>query len=151
MTNPTILDTSSAFRAGYKNFRNTLYNDERGRQGPAGTIKFLGGRFLTPDELCRLSARRAAGLLWVDSKVPSWVNVGVSANLGTRTEMIVEFCRSLVVADENQLVPDFGWPKGNALVPFRIRGPRLPVGWRSVEMDGRFPLIPYADSPGNSP
>src|SRR5947207_2902845 len=53
------------------------YDDPRGRRGPRGTIKFLGGRFLRPNELRSLTAARAASLLWVDGKVPAWINIGV--------------------------------------------------------------------------
>lgn len=38
------------------------------------------------------------------------------------------------------LQPDYGALPGNDLVPFRIRGPGVPEGWRSVELDGRVRL-----------
>jgi hypothetical protein len=123
-------------------FTLSAYNDPRGRPGPPGTIKFLGGRLLKPNDLHRLSASRAAALLWVDGKVPAWVNIGVAACRGMKTELLIHFSRRLVLADEGQLPPDFGCAKGNRLVPFRIRGPALPGGWRSVELDGRVPLVP---------
>jgi hypothetical protein len=129
-------------------FTISRYDDPSGRRGPPGTIKFLGGRFLKPSDLVRLTARRAAALLWVDGKVPAWINIGVGARLETTTELVLRFCRLLVPADEGQLPPDFGCPPGNPLVPFRIRGPGPPVGWRSVELDGRVPL---ATDPHSSP
>lgn len=115
------------------------HDDPRGERGPTGTIKFLGGRFLKPDHLSRLPAARAAALLWVDGKVPAWINVGVCGCLDAQTELSIEFCRTLVPADENDLPPDYGCEKGNPMVPFRIRG-RVPFRWRSVELDGRFSL-----------
>jgi hypothetical protein len=117
------------------------YDDPHGRRGPPGTMKFLGGRFLKPTDLSRLTAARAAALLWVDGKVPAWINIGVAACLDTKTEFIIRFSRTLVPADENELPPDIRCSKGNPLVPFRIRGPGLPRGWRSVELDGRVPLV----------
>jgi hypothetical protein len=128
-------------------FTISLYDDQRGRRGPPGTIKFLGGRLLKPGDLRRLTAARAAALLWVDGKVPAWINIGVSACLETKTELLMRFCRTLVPADENELPPDFGCPKGNRLVPFRIRSPALPAGWRSVELDGRVPLLGEGNAP----
>jgi hypothetical protein len=116
------------------------YDDPRGTRGPPGTIKFLGGRFLQPRDLRRLPAPRAASLLWVDGKVPAWINIGVSASLESKTEMLLRFSRQLVPADENQLMPDYGCEKGNPFVPFRIRGASIPYGWRSVELDGRVSL-----------
>jgi hypothetical protein len=121
-------------------FTISAYDDPRGRRGPPGTLKFLGGRVLNPDDLRRVTAARAAELLWVDGKVPAWINIGVAACSGTGTELIIRFCQTLVPAAESELPPDLGCPKGNPLVPFRIRSPGLPAGWRSVELDGRVSL-----------
>ena len=46
------------------------YNDQNGRQSEEGKLKFLGGRFLKPDELENLPADKAASLLWADGKIP---------------------------------------------------------------------------------
>jgi hypothetical protein len=125
------------------------FDDPRGKRGPAGTIKLPGGRFLDPSSLRRMNAGRAAALLWLDGKVPAWINVGVSSCSQNRTELIVRFCGTFVPADENELPPDIGCVKGNELVPFRIRGPGLPPGWRSVELDGRVSLMPDDSSPND--
>jgi hypothetical protein len=114
------------------------HDDRRGRRGPPGTIIFLGGRFLKPGDLQRLAPERAAALLWVDGKVPAWINIGVHACDDTSTELFLRFCRHLAPADETKLPPDAGWPEGNHLVPFRIRSPVLPSDWRSVELSGRI-------------
>ena len=53
------------------------HDDLSGRCGPEGTIKFLGGRFLYPSGLVRISPVRAAQLLWVDGMVPAWINIAV--------------------------------------------------------------------------
>jgi hypothetical protein len=79
-------------------------------------------------------------LLWVDGEVPAWINIGVSACVGTKTELLIRFSGTLAPADEDELPPDVGCPRGNRLVPFRMRGPGPPLGWRSVELDGRIPL-----------
>ncbi len=124
------------------------YNDPRGRPGPPGTLKFLGGRLLGPDDLRRLTATRAAALLWVDGKVPAWINIGVCGCLEAKTDLLLRFSRNLVPADEDELPPDVGCPRGNPLVPFRIRGPSTSAGWRSVALDGRVPLNGDEGLPG---
>lgn len=105
----------------------------RGTQGPPGTIKFIGGRFLRPDELKKLDARRAASLLWVDGKVPAWINIGVNSYSETHTELMILFNSELLVpANENELPPDVGCQRGNSIVPFRIRGPDVLRDWSPV-------------------
>jgi hypothetical protein len=99
------------------------YNDPRGTQSKFGKLKFLGGRFLNTSELQNLSAPRAAPLLWVDGKVPSWINVSVKNYNADSTEIMLEFSKTLVPADEAKLLPDIGMKPNDALVPFRIRGP----------------------------
>lgn len=99
------------------------YNDPRGTQSKFGKLKFLGGKFLNPSELKNLSADRAASLLWVDGKVPFWINVSVENYNADSTKIMLEFSRTIVPADEEKLPPDFGMKPNNPLVPFRIRGP----------------------------
>lgn len=124
------------------------YNNPDGRAGPPETIKFLGGRFLRPEDLKCVPAKRAAALLWVDGRIPAWINLYVRSRSEFTTELHVLFSTYLVPADENDLTPDVGWPKGNAIAPFRIRGPHTPYDWRSIELDGRFPLSwPGSDEP----
>lgn len=127
------------------------FHDPHGRPPPPGKLKFLGGRFVRPQDLRRLSADRAASLLWVDGRVPAWINIGVTAALATQTELILRFTGRLFPADENKLAPDVGCPPGNRLIPFRLRGPSMPGGWRSVELDGRVPLIPDPDATDDRP
>ncbi len=116
------------------------HNIAQGRQGTAGTIKFLGGRFLVPQEYTRIPWRDAARLFWVDGTVPAWINIGVYDYDETHTELEVHYCDTLLPADPYQLPADLGCERGNAMAPFRIRGPGPPENWRSVELDGCFPL-----------
>jgi len=99
------------------------YNDPNGTQSKMGKLKFLGGRFLNPSELKNLSADRAASLLWVDGKVPSWIDVNVNNYDAYSTEIMLSFSKTLVPAVEEKLPPDYGMEPNNPLVPFRIRGP----------------------------
>ena len=119
-----------------------------GTQGPPGTIKIIGGRFVQPDDLLRVNARRAASLLWVDGKVPAWVNLGVIDYANRLTELYIRFCSRIVMADVNLLPPDARCEPGNPIVPFRIRGPGTPNGWRSVELDGRINLKRDSENAG---
>ena len=75
------------------------YDDARGARGPEGTIKFLGGKFVKPTELRALKAATAASLLWIDGKVPEWVNIAVANCSDTQTEFELMFSRNLVPAD----------------------------------------------------
>ena len=88
-----------------------------------GKIKYLGGRFVTPDELVRLTAGCAGTLLWVDGKVPAWINIGVVNCTDTFTEYQLMFSRTLRPANPELLRPDINMEPGNKYVPFRIRGP----------------------------
>jgi len=112
-------------------FTLSAHDNKEGRRGPPGTIKFLGGRFLKRDDLLRLPAWRAGSLLWVDGKVPAWINIGVCDCSDSKTELMVRFCDTLVPADEEKLEPDVNAPRGNLLVPFRIRGPGDKKNWRT--------------------
>lgn len=95
--------------------------DEQAEKG--GPIKFLGGRLLNSDELIGVPASRAGALLWVDGKVPEWVNICLTGYSSTASEFELYFSKLLLPANEKELPPDAGTERGNRLVPFRIRGP----------------------------
>ena len=115
-------------------------DDPRGSRGPEGTVKFLGGRFVLLKDLYRLEASKAASLLWVDGRVPAWVNLCVVDCDEHTTSIEVAYTQVLMEADESKLPRDIGASPENALAPFRIRGPGVPDGWRSIANDGRVPL-----------
>ena len=52
--------------------------------------------------------------------------------------LVVESLPQLVTADENTLPRDIptAVDESDPVEPFRIRGPVVPHGWRSVERDG---------------
>jgi hypothetical protein len=116
-------------------------DDPRGRRGPADTVKFIGGRFIKPEALVLVHASRAVHLLWVDGKVPAWVNLSVSSLDAETTHVSVTYSHDLVPADEDRLPPDAVVPKEGSLAPFRVRGPAMPSGWQSSEADGRISLL----------
>jgi hypothetical protein len=126
------------------------FDDPRGARGPVGTIKFFGGRFLRSEQLRRLTASRAGDLLWVDGKCPAWVNLSVCCCDSTVTEIRVRVSRDLMIADPRLLPRDVGTSPDNDLAPFRLRGPGVPEGWRSVEQDGRVSLLKRAHDHGDA-
>lgn len=107
------------------------FDNPQGRRGPVGTMKFIGGRFLKPEELRRVPPHRAASLLWFDGKVPAWINIGVYDFTERETELMISFCDTLLPADEDKLPLDVHAQRGNPLIPFRIRGPAVSDNWRS--------------------
>jgi hypothetical protein len=115
-------------------------DDHRGRRGPEGTIKYFGGRFIRPDDLRCIPAHRAADLLWVDGKVPAWINVCVTSATAEATHIGLLCSAKLVPAEESRLSRDIVTVPGDPIEPFRIRGPAVPEGWTSVRESGRVPL-----------
>jgi hypothetical protein len=122
-----------------------VIDDPNGKRAPEGMIKFFGGRLLKPEALHLVPAARAADLLWIDGRVPAWVNLSVTCLDGAHTHIRVRCCRSLVPADETVLPRDLGADAEDPIEPFRIRGPRLPAGWKSVEASGRISLLRRGD------
>jgi hypothetical protein len=97
-------------------------NDTRGRPAPGAALKYLGGRFVRPAQLRRLDAVRAGQLLYVDGRVPAWVNLTVVGRDASTTE-IGALAGALIEGDPARLPRDVGASLENELAPFRIRGP----------------------------
>jgi hypothetical protein len=80
-----------------------LYNNKFGKQGPPGTIKYLGGRFLKPKDLLKVTFKMAAKMLWVNGKVPRYIDIfplsvdEESINIG------IIFTDRTVIADDDNL------------------------------------------------
>jgi hypothetical protein len=117
-------------------------DDPKGRRAPEGQLKYFGGRFVRPEDLQLVTAARAVDLLWVDGHVPAWINVNVQSIDSDATVIRMRCSRDLRVADERALGRDIpiAVDPEDPVEPFRIRGPGLPAGWRSVEEDGRISL-----------
>ena len=118
------------------------FDDPYGSRGPQGTVKYFGGRFVKPAELRLINSHRAVDLLWVDGRVPSWINLAAEAVTSRGTVIQVDCSHSLAVADERALPRDLpaAVDPANPVEPFRIRGPALPPGWQSLEKDGPIQL-----------
>jgi hypothetical protein len=100
----------------------------------ARRIKFLGGRLLTPAQLLAVEPVRARKYLWVDGKIPQWVNFTVHAADAEHTYIEVVVCDRLT-ADDRAL---YHQREGNP--PFHVLGPALPPGWVSLAESGKFSL-----------
>jgi hypothetical protein len=99
-----------------------------------GRVKFLGGRLLRPARLRGVEPVRARKYLWVDGKVPQWVNLSVHAADGEHT--YVEVCvTDRLVAELSQM---YHQREGNP--PFHVLGPAVPPWWVSPAESGKFSL-----------
>jgi hypothetical protein len=101
---------------------------------PDGRIKFLGGRLLTPAQLLVVEPVRARKYLWVDGKVPQWVNLSVVAADADHTYIEVTVCGRLAA----NLADLYHQREGNP--PFYVLGPELPPDWESLEVSGKFSI-----------
>ncbi len=105
-----------------------LQGDETGR------VKFLGGRLVDPKALRSIEYIEARKMLWVDKKVPVWINMQVSRIEDDATIIEIHLADRLT-EDESGLYHKL---EGNP--PFHILGPSLPhEGW-SLARDGKFHL-----------
>ena len=98
-------------------------------------VKYLGGRLLTPDQLCGVEPTQARKYLWIDGKIPQWINLSVLAADDNFTFIQVHAC-DRVTADDQKLY----YTHEGAKTPFHILSPRVPPGWVSLEKSGRFSL-----------
>jgi hypothetical protein len=99
-----------------------------------GRVKFLGGRLLTPDQLRGVEPMRARKYLWVDGKIPQWINFTVHAADAAYTYIEISICARLT-ADNASL---YHQQEGNP--PFHVLGPELPPGWVSIAKSSKFSL-----------
>lgn len=98
-------------------------------------IKFLGGRLLYPEDLKNINYIKTRKMLWIDGKIPQWINMYVSDIIGDTTLITISLCNQ-IAADTSKL---YHSQEGNP--PFHILSPLLPQGWESIEKNGKFSLI----------
>lgn len=108
-------------------FSFTIYiaNDPDREADSEEEITILGGRKVKRGQIRNMSAVTAGKYLWVDGKVPEWINIYPYKVTDSATEFELTFTHRLTSAEVNNLYPDVGMQKGNYLVPFRIRGPDI--------------------------
>ena len=98
--------------------------DDPGRERDAEElITILGGRKVKRGQIRGMSAVTAGKYLWVDGRIPEWINIYPYKVTASITEFELTFTHRLAVADKNSLCPDYAMERGNDLLPFRIRGP----------------------------
>ena len=108
-----------------------------------GRIKYLGGRLLHPKQLQAVTKVTARKYLWVDGKVPAWINLTVRA--ADHEHTYIEVCSTdRLVAKITQM---YHLSEGNP--PFHILGPPVPPWWVSVAESGKFSLNWEATTDGS--
>ncbi len=99
-----------------------------------GRVKFLGGRLLLPVQLRGVEPVQARKYLWVDGKVPQWINLSVHAADAEHTYIEVCVTDRLVAEVAHMCHRREGNP------PFHILGPSVPPWWVSLAESGKFSL-----------
>jgi hypothetical protein len=82
-----------------------------------------------------LTADDVIHILWLDGAIPEWINLEVHSADATYTFIKLECCDRMTIDDERLYHRDEGYP------PFHVLSGFLPVGWESVERNGKFDLI----------
>jgi hypothetical protein len=100
-----------------------------------GQIKYLGGRLLTSQQLRGVEPLQAREYLWVDGKIPQWINLKVQSADRDFTFIEVHACNRITDDDAKLYYTNDG-----AKTPFQILGPSPPPGWVSLEKSGTFSL-----------
>lgn len=102
--------------------------------GPDGKVKFLGGRILAPNQLVLQPFHTACRYMWVDGKVPIWINLNVWRIEEDSTTIQIMLSKRLC-GERSELMHQ---REGNP--PFHVLSPHIPHDWRSLEEDGPFAL-----------
>jgi len=99
-----------------------------------------------PASLRNLSHQEVECELWREGHMPAWIDLRV-AGIREETTIIEAVCCGRFTDNEDFLYHNYegGTP------PFSIKGPFLPLGWESVEKDGRFSLYRKRSSRWPSP
>src|SRR3989442_639402 len=86
-----------------------------------GRIKFLAGRLLLPQDLADVPAAQAARYLWIDGRVPTWINLHA---WGADQEVFYIEIRTsgLLTVDDIALHEREGYPPFHVLVPLKPKG-----------------------------
>lgn len=66
---------------------------EHSKPLPEGHLKFFGGRIMKESDLTDVSVKNAARYLWIDGKVPDWINV-LSESLDGERLIVGLWCSS---------------------------------------------------------
>jgi hypothetical protein len=86
-----------------------------------GMVRVLGGRILRPSEIENLDASKVAKFLWVDGKVPVWINL--HARRSDERAYFVEVATSETLTEDESRF----YHKGEGNPPFHVLFPENPV------------------------
>jgi hypothetical protein len=104
------------------------------RPNEEGKIKYIGGRLLDPAAIRSVPYKEASEIHWVDGSVPRWIDMYVCRVDGDATIINIDTTDMLISQEEKLL---HRW-RGNP--PFQVLGPPNPIGWSSLDMNGKFSL-----------
>ena len=99
-----------------------------------GMVKFLGGRLLRPEEMTSRGYLDTRKILWIEGKIPEWVNFSVCRHTPEYTVIEMDVCSRLTDNDERLYHKQEGYP------PFHVLSPPLPQGWEALEKSKKFSL-----------
>ena len=103
-----------------------------------GKFKFTGGRLVKPEDLKGLEGREAGKFLWVDGKIPQWINLEFVEADEQCTYIRISFKLYRFTNDDNTLMHK---REGNP--PFHILfcpPGGWPRNWESVEKSGKISI-----------
>ena len=89
------------------------------------------------EELVGLTPKEAMAFLYVDGKVPHWIDLYVCAFDDETLSIEVTFSEDFSNNEQDL------FNKSQGLPPFHIIGPTIPDSWNSLEQDGEFSFIPF--------
>jgi len=99
-----------------------------------GKRKFLGGRLVSEGDLKQIEYAKARKMLWIDGKIPQWINMNIDDYDEEYTTITIRCCGRLTNQEECLYHESEGNP------PFHILGPALPENWESIEKSGKIKL-----------
>jgi hypothetical protein len=102
----------------------------------------VDGKLLRPEEISARGYVETRKMLWVDGKVPQWVNFTVCRHTPEYTVIDVRSCGRFFENDEDLYHQREGYP------PFHVLSPPLPKGWISKEQSPKFSLYWNSKSEG---
>ena len=79
--------------------------------------------------------------LWRDKKIPEWINLCIHSYEENVTYLSLICCGRFTATEDLLYHKHEGYP------PFHVLGPSLPVGFKSIEVSGKFNLAWHGRKP----
>ena len=119
-----------------KSMRFNFALNERSYVDQGQSVSFNGKDYKL-NELVGLTPKEALAFIYVNGKVPHWIDLYVNAF--NEVTLSIEVTFSVEFSDNEEEL----FNKAQGLPPFHIIGPTIPKGWRSLEEDGKFAFLPF--------